>query len=161
MMNMNADWNEFPENGVTYTDSPLTEARLRAIQVVYQVVEMKLPEEAALRQFVSGNLKTIKLDTDLLSQIVQGVSTHHLRYTEAIKPILKEGWPWDRMESVTRCLLLCAVYELLDRPKSPHRVIISEYVTLGKAFFGQKDIGFINGALDNLAKRLRPDEVQG
>lgn len=161
MTNVNADWQDFPENAITYTDSPLTEARLRAIQVVYQVLEMKLSEADALRQFVSGSMKNVKLDTDLLSQIVQGVGANHQRYAEAIKPALKEGWPWERMESVTRCLLLCAVYELLDRPKSPHRVIISEYVALGKAFFGQKDISFINAALDSLAKRLRPDEVQG
>lgn len=152
-------WNDFPENAVTYTDSPLTEARLRAIQVVYQVLEMKLPEADALRQFVSGNLKGLKLDTDLLSQIVKGVGENHTRYAEAIAPVLKEGWPWDRMESVTRCLLLCAVYEILDRPNSPHKVIISEYVTIAKAFFGQKEIGFINATLDNLTKRLRPDEI--
>lgn len=151
-------WHDFPENGLTYTDSPLTEARLRAIQVVYQVVEMKISADDALRQFMTGPLKTLKLDADLLSQVVKGVSAHHGRYVEAIKPILKEGWPWERMESVTRCLLLCAVFELLDRPQSPHKVIISEYVTLGKAFFGQKEIGFINASLDGLSKRLRPDE---
>lgn len=152
-------WNDFPENAQTYTDNPLTEARLRAIQVVYQVLEMKLPEDAALRQFVTGPLKNLRIDTELLSHIVQGVGANHVRYTEAIKPILKEGWPWDRMESVTRCLLLCAVHEILDKPTVPYKVIISEYVTLAKAFFGQKEIGFINGALDTLSKRLRPDEI--
>lgn len=159
MTNIELAWQDFPENNQTYTDNPLTEARLRAIQVVYQVLEMKLPEETALRQFISGNLKTLRIDTDLLSQIVQGVGANHARYTDAIKPILKEGWPWERMESVTRCLLLCATFELLDRPTSPHKVIISEYVAIGKAFFGQKEIGFINASLDTLSKRLRADEM--
>ena len=152
-------WQDFPENAVTYTDNPLTEARLRAIQVVYQVLEMKLPEDTALRQFISGPLKNLRIDTELLSQVVQGVGANHARYTDAIKPILKEGWPWERMESVTRCLLLCAVYEILEQPATPYKVIISEYVAIAKAFFGQKENAFINGALDALAKRLRPDEI--
>jgi N utilization substance protein B len=51
------------------------------------------------------------------------------------------------------------VYELLDKPTSPYKVIISEYVAIAKGFFGQKETNFINASLDTLAKRLRPDEV--
>ena len=42
----------------------------------------------------------------------------------------------------------------------PARVIIDEYVGLAHAFFDGEQPNLANGILDNLAKKLRPEEFK-
>ena len=37
----------------------------------------------------------------------------------------------------------------------PTASVISEYVDVAKAFYGQKEAGFVNGILDAVAKEVR------
>ena len=41
----------------------------------------------------------------------------------------------------------------------PARVVISEYVDLADAFYGERETGLVNGVLDRLARELRPLEL--
>ena len=42
----------------------------------------------------------------------------------------------------------------------PARATISEYVDVAHAFFGEEEPGFVNGVLDRLARRRRPQEFE-
>ena len=37
--------------------------------------------------------------------------------------------------------------------------MLSEYVDLADAFYGEKETGLVNGLLDRLARELRPEEL--
>ena len=50
---------------------------------------------------------------------------------------------------------------LIARLDIPARVIITEYVDVANAFFDGAQPGLVNGVLDTLARRLRPDEFGG
>ena len=62
------------------------------------------------------------------------------------------------MDSILRAILRCGVFELVARRDVPAKVIIDEYVAVSGAFFGGDEPGFVNGALDTIAKRKRAAE---
>jgi N utilization substance protein B len=62
---------------------------------------------------------------------------------------------------VLRAILRAGAYELLNRKDVPARVAITEYTDLAGAFFAGDEVGMVNGVMDTLARRLRPDELAG
>jgi transcription termination factor NusB len=60
--------------------------------------------------------------------------------------------------SILRAILRCGVYELVARRDVPAKVVIDEYVAVAGAFFGADEPGFINAALDTIAKHKRAAE---
>jgi len=59
---------------------------------------------------------------------------------------------------VERGILLLAAYELKNAPDIPFRVVINEAVELAKEFGGTDGHKYVNGVLDKLVAKLRPDE---
>jgi len=51
-----------------------------------------------------------------------------------------------------------AGYEIQRRPDVPALVIIDQYVSIAADFFEDKEPGFVNGALDKMAKAVRKAE---
>jgi N utilization substance protein B len=54
-----------------------------------------------------------------------------------------------------RGLLRIAAFELRDCLEVPPRVAVSEYVAIAHSFFDDDEAGFVNAALETLARRLR------
>ena len=100
----------------------------------------------------------IQPDRNLFTEIVRGVWVRREELADMIGAALVEGWPLKRLEIVLRCILEAGVYELLARTSVPVRVVIDEYVDLAHAFYAGAEPGMVNGVLDTLAHRLRPDE---
>ena len=61
---------------------------------------------------------------------------------------------------VELAVLRQAVFELKDRLDVPYKVVISEAVTLAARFGATDSYKYINGILDQVAKRLRQAEVR-
>ncbi|MCW9059303.1 MAG: transcription antitermination factor NusB [Gammaproteobacteria bacterium] len=66
--------------------------------------------------------------------------------------------PWAELDPVERAVLRLASYELQARPDIPYRVVINEAVNLAKKFGAEQAHKFVNGVLDQAARRLRPHE---
>jgi len=58
-------------------------------------------------------------------------------------------------------VLLIGAFELKNNLDIPYRVVINEAVELTKSFGGIDGHKYVNGVLDKLATKLRPDEVAG
>ena len=59
----------------------------------------------------------------------------------------------NKIESIDPLLLAIfhpAIYELKYGPKISKKVVISEYLTIANKFFSSKEIGLLNGVLDNI-----------
>ena len=59
----------------------------------------------------------------------------------------------NKIESIDPLLLAIfhpAIYELKYGPKISKKVVISEYLIIANKFFSSKEIGLLNGALDNI-----------
>ena len=146
----------------------LSAARLAAVQALYQIDLGGGSMEDALLDFLrergnetvdaSDGEIAVPPDRDLFAEIVRGVWARREELADMIGAALVDGWPLNRLEIVLRCILQAGVYELLARPSVPVRVVIDEYVDLAHAFYAGAEPGMVNGVLDTLAHRLRPDE---
>lgn len=65
----------------------------------------------------------------------------------------------DQLSPVEHGILLIGTYELQRRLEIPYRVVINEAVELAKSFGGTDGFRYVNGVLDKVASRLRPDEA--
>lgn len=96
-------------------------------------------------------------DGALFAQLVRGARAERLRVDEVLQASLSREWPWDRLEAVVRNLLRAGIYELLDRPQTPPRVAIKEYVDIAYAFYQGAEPGMVNAVLDRVARSARPE----
>lgn len=149
----------YPPTSGSTTGNPLTEARLFAIQAMYQCLLLNRSLAEVLEEFTLHRLQGAQVETKLFSQILRGVSEERDRYQTLISAQLRDGWTFDRLGLVERSLLFCAAYELDARVDTPFKVIISEYVGLARHFFDDPQVKFTNGVLQTIADKTRPDEV--
>jgi N utilization substance protein B len=77
---------------------------------------------------------------------------------DEIDPIIAaaaEHWRLSRMAVLDRLILRLAVYEFLAARDTPPRVVINEALELAKIFSADESVGFINGVLDGILRRLQ------
>jgi N utilization substance protein B len=141
-------------------------ARLGAVQALYQMdiaqsdLSDVLAEFGSVRRgegFDEGECG--KADFAFLKDVVETVVRDQTLIDREVNDTLAEGWRLDRLDATLRAILRAAAAELVFRPDVPARVVINEYIELTGAFFGEEEKGFVNGALDRLARRRRPDEM--
>ena len=90
--------------------------------------------------------------------LVEGVVREQLIIDPLINKQLAEGWRLTRVDSILRAILRAGAYEILIRKDVPARVIISEYVDIAHAFFADEEPKVVNGILDRLAHKARPQD---
>ena len=149
------DNDPFPNVEESLSGNPRTEARLCAIQVVFQSMasEDGIPEikESFRRNELGPRSANIPLFTALVDDLNLGME----RYVEMIGANLAMDWTYERLPLVERSILLAAVSELSSQPETPVNVIINEYLNISKGFLDEAKVGFINGMLDVAAHKLR------
>jgi N utilization substance protein B len=135
-------------------------ARLGAVQALYQMEMSGSGAEEVAQEFVEhrfGELPAVP-DEEFFSAIVNGVPQHQVEIDRSIAASLSEKWKLERVDSILRAILRCGVFELVARRDVPAKVVIDEYVAVAGAFFGGDEPGFINAALDTIARRKRARE---
>ena len=137
------------------TGNPRTEARLMAVQALYQYLLIGTGEAEILQQFVSRHVRGRKGDGELFSVIFKNAISERERYQAMIEANLTENWEWDRLGYVEQAVLLCAIAELDVRQDTPTKVVLNEFLNIAHSYFEQKEVSFINGILDKAAKALR------
>jgi len=135
-------------------------ARLGAVQALYQMEMVGSGAEEVAQEFADYRFGDLPVppDADFFATIVNGVPQHQVAIDRAIAATLSQNWKLERVDSILRAILRCGVYELVARRDVPARVVIDEYVAVASAFFGGDEPGFINGALDTIARRKRASE---
>jgi N utilization substance protein B len=135
-------------------------SRLGAVQALYQMEMNGSGAEEVAQEFIVhrfGELPAVP-DESFFISVVQGVPPHQVEIDRAIAGSLSEKWKLERVDSILRAILRCGVYELVARRDVPAKVVIDEYVAVAGAFFGGDEPGFVNAALDNIARRKRAAE---
>jgi N utilization substance protein B len=90
--------------------------------------------------------------------IVEGVPPHQIEIDKAIADCLSQNWTLARVDSILRAILRAAGLELIARRDVPAKVVIDEYVGIANDFFSGDEPGFVNAALDTMARRKRAKE---
>jgi N utilization substance protein B len=68
-------------------------------------------------------------------------------------------WPLERLAATDRSVLRAAVAELMSRPGTPARVVLDEAIEIARRYGSEESGRFVNGVLDQVARRLRPEEM--
>jgi N utilization substance protein B len=135
-------------------------ARLGAVQALYQMEIAGGGAEDVVREFAEHRFGELPVppDGEFFAAIVNGVPQHQVEIDRAIASVLSQTWKLERVDSILRAILRCGVFELVARRDVPAKVVIDEYVAVAGAFFGADEPGFVNGALDTIARRKRAAE---
>jgi N utilization substance protein B len=139
-------------------------ARLAAVQALYQMELAGGGAAEVTQEFVEHRFADLAErhgampDEAFFTAIVEGVPPHQVEIDRAIAAALSANWSLARVDSILRAILRAGVFELVARREVPARVVIDEYVAVAGAFFGADEPGFVNGALDTIAKRKRAAE---
>ena len=65
--------------------------------------------------------------------------------------------PVTEIDPVERAILRMGVHELRSMAEIPWRTVINEAVELARTFGAEQSHKYVNGVLDRVARRLRPD----
>ena len=132
-------------------------ARLGAVQALYQMEMSGNGAEEVAAEFAEHRVAELPAtpDGEFFHAIVNGVPQHQVEIDRAIAASLSEKWKLERVDSILRAILRCGVFEFVARCDVPAKVVIDEYVAVSGAFFGGDEPGFVNAALDTIARRKR------
>ncbi|WP_019961715.1 transcription antitermination factor NusB [Woodsholea maritima] len=100
----------------------------------------------------------LEADETFFENLLEGVVKAQNKVDSLAAETLKEGWSLKRIDATVRAILRSGGYELVERNDVPAKVVIDEYVEITKAFFEGPEPGFVNGTLDAIARKARPDE---
>jgi transcription antitermination protein NusB len=139
-------------------------ARLAAVQALYQMEVSSIGVEHVIREFTEHrfdrDIEGVTLasaDEAFFADLVRGVVAEQKRIDAAIARRLAENWKLERLDATVRAILRAGAFELANRADVPTEVVIDEYVEVAKSFFETTEPGFVNGALDAVAKDVRPN----
>ena len=146
---------------------PRSVARLAAVQALYQMEAGGAGVEAVIREFADHRFgrslpgdgaegpALADADEGFFAEIVRGVVSHQAALDGAIRIRLAKNWKLERLDATARAILRAGAYELIRREDVPTEVVIDEYVDIANAFFEGPEPGFINAALDGVARDER------
>ncbi|MBB3998609.1 transcription antitermination factor NusB [Aureimonas pseudogalii] len=137
-------------------------ARLAAVQALYQMdiggtglLETVAEYESfRLGQEIDG-ATYLEADPAWFRDIVSGVVRGQTFIDPLIHSSLTADWPLSRLDTTLRAILRAGTYEVTARKDVPVAVIVSEYVDIAKAFYGEDEPRLVNAVLDRVSRRSR------
>ncbi len=134
-----------------------SQARRHAVQAIYQwQMAGQDVGEIANQFFEEQDLDGFEVP--YFQDLLQGVPKHLEELDELLKPALDRAI--ESVDPVERAVLRLGTYELCHKPEIPYRVVINEAVELAKVFGAEQGHKYVNGVLDQVAKKVRAVEVQ-
>mgnify|MGYP001817093603 FL=1 len=130
-------------------------SRRLAMQALYQWDLSGMDLAEIQRQFAEAE-GFDRADRDYFVELLKSVPARHEAIDRDIAGYLDR--PMEQVDPVERAILRIATYELLYRIDVPFRVILNEAITLTRKFGAEQGHAFVNGVLDKLAHKHRPDE---
>jgi N utilization substance protein B len=137
-------------------------ARLAAVQALYQMEASNAGVETVVREFTDHRFDRdlegealAAADEAFFAEIVRGAVAEQGPIDRAIARRLATGWKLERIDATLRGILRAGAFELMHRRDIPVEVVIDEYLEITKSFFEGPESGFVNGALDAIARDER------
>jgi N utilization substance protein B len=132
-----------------------TRARRLAMQALYQW-DLSGSSLSEIEVQFLHNEDFSKADKDYFHELLHQVPARLDEVEQAFSSYLDR--PLHEVDPVERAVLRMATYELMARIDVPYKVIINESVNLAKKFGAEQAYKYVNGVLDQTARRLRAVE---
>lgn len=133
-------------------------AREAAVQMLYQWEIGRQPMLEVTSTYFTPGLTTDEPIGEELRAFATALAGGVAATLDRIDPLIAaaaEHWRIERMAVMDRLILRLAVYELLEQPETPSRVIINEALELARTFSTGEAVRFINGLLDGIRRSLQ------
>lgn len=133
-----------------------TNARQSAVQALYQwqITGQNL-KEIEEQFYLDENFK--KVQRSYFKELLHEVPHHITVLDETLSEFIDRGI--DEIDPVERAILRIGVYELVNRPDVPYKVVLNEGINLAKRFGATDSHKYINSVLDKVAQKKRPHET--
>jgi len=92
-------------------------------------------------------------------ELVDSVVAHRDELDQDITEVAT-NWNISRMAAVDRNIVRLGLVELTTRPQTSYKIIINEAVDLAKRYSSEEAGAFVNGLLDKLRLKLRPEPTE-
>ena len=134
--------------------NPRSRARRAALQALYQWQMTAEAPEIIAAQF-REDASWRRIDEDMFDTLLHGVPADVVALDAHLEPILDR--PVAQLDAVERAILRMGAFELTHGDDVPWRVVINECVELAREFGAEQSHRYVNGILDNLARRTREE----
>ncbi len=137
-------------------------ARLAAVQALYQQEMERTATRTLIHEFhqhrIGATIEDVEYaeaDVDFFDDLVSGAAARAGEIDTLIAGKLAKGWSMARLDKPMKAILRAGTYELLARADVPVGAVITEYVDVAHAFYERREVGFVNGLLDAIARQVR------
>lgn len=131
-------------------------ARHYALQAMYQWHMAGDTSHHIEAEFIAHQI-TKKIDLDYFKELIHGIPREQEALDEQFKSFLPR--PISELDPVELAILRIATFEFIHRPDIPFRVVLNEALDLAKKFGSIEGFKFVNGVLDQVARKTRSVEV--
>lgn len=131
-------------------------ARRLALQALYQWHMTELDCHEIEVQFRLNN-DFDKIDGDYFKRLLYGISGNCANIDALYESYLDRNI--DSINPVERCLLRIGAYELANILETPYKIILDESVNMSREFGATDAHKYVNGVLNQVAKKLRNTEI--
>ena len=132
-------------------------ARFYALQAMYEWKINQTPLADLETNFLINHIKK-KTDIEYFKELIHAIPKNFDELDAQMKPFLNR--PFNELDPVELAILRLGIYELKHRLDIPYRVSINESLELTKKFGSVEGFKFVNGVLDQVARKLRTHEVE-
>ena len=137
-------------------------ARIALVQALYQHEQTQQNTATIAREFIAHRFDNADQETNYFlpdqsyfQKLVEAIPLKIPEIDLEIQQYLQENWKMERLAAVVRSLLRSACYELMFEPLVPTAVVLNEYIEVARDFLDEREVKFINGILDKIAKNVR------
>jgi transcription antitermination protein NusB len=128
-------------------------ARIAVMQTLFEIDFHEGETEGNPSEILERNVSDIKneeIDKEFSQELLKGV----VEYGEDVRSAMQEHapqWPLERMDRITRSILMLGTYELMYGNDAPAAVVMNEAIDIAKEFGGEESGKFVNGVLNAIA----------
>lgn len=136
---------------------PKTHGRELALQYLYMTDALSGKDVQTYSDYISHQQPAPEKEAATFgSELVKSVLDHRDELDQEISNVAA-NWHIERMATVDRNVLRVGLAEMMSHPETSHKIIINEAVELAKRFSSDEAGGFVNGLLDKMRLKLRPE----
>tara|TARA_B100000686_G_C16424738_1_gene779008 strand:+ start:340 stop:759 length:420 start_codon:yes stop_codon:yes gene_type:complete len=131
--------------------------RLLVVQTLYQLSINKDSKNLAIKDIFKQIIDSSeykhsisKSNLNFAEQIFLGVQENLDQIENNLSHALSNKDKIDKIDPLLSSIFKPAIYELKYGPRISKKIVISEYLMIAENFFTEKEIGLLNGVLDNI-----------
>ncbi len=130
-------------------------ARIAVMQALFECEVRKREEDADI---LTRNIEELggedAVDVPFAQTLLLGSRDHIPQCIDSLNMYAPQ-WPLERMDPVSRAVLMMSVYELLFANDAPPPVVMNEAIDIAKEYGTAESGKFVNGVLNAIAHGIR------